>query len=353
MNASQTDTILKYLTKCQTSDWIYDEVYKFQFAIYLNTLVEWDNQTDEEVLEILKHSQKIRYTNSTDNGIQFIRKSGKDLKDIILIDDVRNFRKVTKGEKIENIDWSNRGMSYTGLSAWLSTLFPDKMYPVPMTGFNETINYLFDNNGEKIPKQGLDYILKCQPYFAETEHILRQFPIQEKCLEIWNKHNSQIPDLRIESKTEFSNYDWTWLVQDFHLFTLREILGHVKDKHVNIQVADTLEQSAPEGEHKLAIHLKYERDSTFIKKIKEVALKENKMLNCKVCGFSFLSVYGEVGAGFIEAHHINPLNERKGKQVTQKKDIALICSNCHRMLHRKVNDKYLTIDQLKEIIRSS
>ena len=75
------------------------------------------------------------------------------------------------------------------------------------------------------------------------------------------------------------------------------------------------------------------------------------MLNCNICGFSFLDIYGEVGQGFIEAHHINPLNEREGQQVTKKEDIALICSNCHRMLHRKINGKLLSINELKEIIK--
>ncbi len=352
MRNSLTNTIERYLKKCQTSDWIFDEAYKFQYSNFLNKSVNWENQTDEEILEILKQSQKFRYTNSIGRGIQFIIKSGLDLKNIILIDDVINFRKVYNGEQIENINWSNRGMSFPGLSTWLSTLFPEKLYPVPMKGFNETINFLFDTENEKLPKTGLDYILNCQPYLQQTEKLLKQYPIQEIYLNHWNKYYLELPELGIEQKTEISKFDWIWLVQDFHLFTLREILGFAKEKNKNIKIAETLEQTVLEGGSRLATHLRYERNGSFIKKIKEKALQENIMLNCDICGFSFLDVYGDVGQGFIEAHHINPLNEREGKQVTKKDDIALICSNCHRMLHRKINDKLLSINELKEIIKT-
>ena len=350
MRNSLTNTIERYLKKCQTSDWIFDEAYKFQFSNFLNNSVDWENQNDDEILEILKKSQRFRYTNSIGRGIQFIIKSGIDLKNIILIEDVINFRKVYNGEQIENVNWSNRGMSFPGLSTWLSTLFPEKLYPVPMKGFNETINFLFDTKNEKLPKTGLDYILNCQPFLKQTERVLKQYPIQEIYLKHWNKYYSELSELGIEQKTEISKFDWVWLVQDFHLFTLREILGFVKQNNENIEIADTLEQSTIEGGSKLATHLKYERDSSFIKRIKKKALENNIMLNCEICGFSFLDIYGKVGQGFIEAHHINPLNEREGKQVTKKEDIALICSNCHRMLHRKINDKLLSMNELKELI---
>ena len=31
-------------------------------------------------------------------------------------------------------------------------------------------------------------------------------------------------------------------------------------------------------------------------------------------------------------------------------DLILVCSNCHKMLHRKFCDKYMSIEELKEII---
>ncbi len=57
-------------------------------------------------------------------------------------------------------------------------------------------------------------------------------------------------------------------------------------------------------------------------------------LRCDVCDFSFADTFGRVGAGFIEAHHTIPVSELKGNQMTKIPNIALVCSNCHRILHR-------------------
>lgn len=36
-------------------------------------------------------------------------------------------------------------------------------------------------------------------------------------------------------------------------------------------------------------------------------------LVCEACSFDFEKVYGAHGKGFIETHHINPLNQREGE----------------------------------------
>jgi HNH endonuclease len=38
----------------------------------------------------------------------------------------------------------------------------------------------------------------------------------------------------------------------------------------------------------------------------------------------------------IEAHHLIPLSQLKGKRVAldPKNDVAVLCANCHRMVHR-------------------
>jgi predicted HNH restriction endonuclease len=58
-------------------------------------------------------------------------------------------------------------------------------------------------------------------------------------------------------------------------------------------------------------------------------------LRCDVCGFSFNAVYGEIGENYIEAHHLVPVSEMREGDETGIEDIALVCSNCHRMIHRK------------------
>lgn len=48
---------------------------------------------------------------------------------------------------------------------------------------------------------------------------------------------------------------------------------------------------------------------------------------------------------FIEGHHKSPLFESDDPVKTTANDIALVCSNCHRMLHK--GDPVYTIEQLK------
>ncbi|MCP9491884.1 MAG: HNH endonuclease, partial [Solirubrobacteraceae bacterium MAG38_C4-C5] len=48
--------------------------------------------------------------------------------------------------------------------------------------------------------------------------------------------------------------------------------------------------------------------------------------------FDFFRRYGDCGRGFAECHHVRPLNE--GGRETLIEDLAVVCANCHRMIHR-------------------
>jgi predicted HNH restriction endonuclease len=110
-------------------------------------------------------------------------------------------------------------------------------------------------------------------------------------------------------------------------------------------VSDDYESSFPEGREKFKSHFARERDSKISRKAKANRLAETGELRCDVCGFNFLEKYGELGSGFIEAHHIVPVSILEGTKKTKVKDLALVCSNCHRMLHRNKNG--ISIQELK------
>lgn len=75
---------------------------------------------------------------------------------------------------------------------------------------------------------------------------------------------------------------------------------------------------------------------------------------CKICGMDFYTQYGEVGKDFIHIHHTVPLNTIKEDYIVDyKNDLIPVCPNCHAMLHRKINGKYLSIDELKAIVNKS
>lgn len=93
-------------------------------------------------------------------------------------------------------------------------------------------------------------------------------------------------------------------------------------------------KSIQEGNPRLVAHLRRERNATIVKAKKAAVLKSTGKLSCEVCGFDFKEFYGEPGEGFCEIHHLQPLSKADGKVKTELKDLAIICSNCHRIIHR-------------------
>lgn len=91
---------------------------------------------------------------------------------------------------------------------------------------------------------------------------------------------------------------------------------------------------APEGRLLLRRHRSRERNKALRKKKIDAVLRQGRQLACQACGFDFERVYGDRGSGYIECHHVVPLHVA-GEGRTKLNDLALICANCHRMIHRR------------------
>ncbi len=97
-----------------------------------------------------------------------------------------------------------------------------------------------------------------------------------------------------------------------------------------------------EGKLILQKHWRAERDRKIVQLKKAEAIR-NGQLHCECCEFSFQTKFQK---DFIECHHIVPIGS-KGERKTKLEDLALVCPNCHRMLHLKFEGKYLSIDELR------
>lgn len=95
------------------------------------------------------------------------------------------------------------------------------------------------------------------------------------------------------------------------------------------------------------LHFRIERNGSISKKV-----KKEKGFICEACGFDFRMKYGDLGEKFIEAHHLTPVSSLAiGKyQVDIKKDFAILCSNCHSMIHRL--EDCSDLQKLKRIIKT-
>ena len=117
----------------------------------------------------------------------------------------------------------------------------------------------------------------------------------------------------------------------------------------NLEKRNTGEVEFPEGKLIQRKHFSRERNSQLIKTAKGEFKKKHGKLYCQICEFDFEEIYGEMGEDFIEGHHTIPISELTGKEKTKVKDIAMVCSNCHRMLHRK--RPWLKMEELGKLIR--
>lgn len=105
--------------------------------------------------------------------------------------------------------------------------------------------------------------------------------------------------------------------------------------------------AANEGRVLYRLHLMRERDPRLrARKIRE-ARKRLGSVECEVCGFDFERTYGPRGRDYIECHHRNPLSHT-GQIATALVDLALLCSNCHRMIHR--HRPWLTVAELRNLV---
>lgn len=73
--------------------------------------------------------------------------------------------------------------------------------------------------------------------------------------------------------------------------------------------------------------------------------------SCKVCEFNFEVKYGELGRGFAEVHHVEPVSLMEGpRRLDPLKDLVVLCSNCHSMAHRE--SPPVTPERLIRLIQS-
>jgi 5-methylcytosine-specific restriction endonuclease McrA len=94
------------------------------------------------------------------------------------------------------------------------------------------------------------------------------------------------------------------------------------------------ELAAFEGdERRYFVAHRHREQSKRQEKIAEIRSANKGRVLCQVpgCRFDFQRIYGKLGDGYAEVHHLKPLRNRT---KTLLKDLAVVCANCHRMIHR-------------------
>lgn len=103
-----------------------------------------------------------------------------------------------------------------------------------------------------------------------------------------------------------------------------------------------------EGRVLTRVHRARERNRAIVDRKKRAVLQKEGVLRCEACCFDFEATYGERGRGFIECHHTKPIHTLLPGTKTKLADLALLCSNCHRMVHAA--RPWLSVPQLRQIM---
>jgi 5-methylcytosine-specific restriction protein A len=102
-----------------------------------------------------------------------------------------------------------------------------------------------------------------------------------------------------------------------------------------------------EGNFRQNLYSRYERNIEA-----RNACIERYGYTCQVCKINMEEKYGDVGKNFIHVHHIKFLSDiKKQYKIDPINDLVTLCPNCHSMLHRKIDGKYLSVQELKGKIK--
>ncbi len=192
--------------------------------------------------------------------------------------------------------------------------------------------------------RGITHQTVCDTYRRQLRPEIKGTEQFDLYLEKWLK-NENLELRNILLKKTSDNSDKELINNTFHIAPEEDIL--LSEEYG----FDPNEEEYREGKDKLRIHLLKERNSSLVKKAMEIwKEQQNEHFCCEVCSFSFENKYGQIGEGYIEAHHKIPISNLTSETKIKVSDLTPVCSNCHRMLHRK--RPWLTVEQLQDIVKT-
>lgn len=105
-----------------------------------------------------------------------------------------------------------------------------------------------------------------------------------------------------------------------------------------------------EGRILTRLHSYRERDRKLVKKAKALFKSKHGKLFCECCGLQSGLFYGPRGQDRIQAHHRRPMEELLPDSITRPEDLAMVCPNCHDIIHAK--RPWITVEILKKELQA-
>lgn len=113
-----------------------------------------------------------------------------------------------------------------------------------------------------------------------------------------------------------------------------------------------LEEEFFEGRLVTAVHHRRERSPKLRAKLLAARASAGKLC-CDGCGWAPGTVDAIIADAAFEAHHLAPL-AATGPRSSRLADLALLCANCHRLVHRwiAVKGEWIGTERIRELLRA-
>ena len=205
--------IKKYNYAIANSHWLKDwEIYKFNFINWIQENIDFKNDSNEEIKAKIELSQEQNFTpNSSEKGINFIKRIKQYNDDYITIDDIIKLKKIA----FENLPLNKENLSlsfgsFPRTSTYLSLFAPEKFIAYD----NESLpayKFLSENNNP--PQKNFKAFQFYQIFYQNIKKLLKESQIDiKKIKEILNVN-------------ELSELHWNFIAQDFLLYITRKIMN--------------------------------------------------------------------------------------------------------------------------------
>lgn len=107
-----------------------------------------------------------------------------------------------------------------------------------------------------------------------------------------------------------------------------------------------------EGRAVTEAHKRIERNKSIRKKLLKTRRNAGN-LRCEVCANAGEKLEGSIRESIFEAHHTRPI-AGTGEVKTKLSDMALLCANCHRLVHRvmSLRKAWVSLDEVRGVIQN-
>ena len=154
-----------------------------------------------------------------------------------------------------------------------------------------------------------------------------------KLLGNFRSHDPFVPGVGLTRGNRLEQLVWNEFAED--QAGLKKIAKAIaKAASTSTAIIYESEVEFPEGALLTRLHRSRERNRSAVRRKKADVIKRTGRLACEVCGFDFEETYGTIGKEFAECHHLQPISELTDRKSVRLADLAILCANCHRMIHQ-------------------